>query len=243
MKCEMKMVHISSINVDTAYQRHTDQRRIAKAARAFQSGAVKAVSLSRRHDGSLWCYDGQHTVEIMRLCGATHVPAVIVGGTQEQEAFWFSLMNGAGVSKATQRDVHKAGVVSGDECSVYVDSLLHKYGVTVAKGGAKARTTSAIGSLRMWAKQDKTRLDLVMDAVSSLWKDHDHAWTQIVLRGMWDCATDGQLDRVIVGAKKNKVTPRRILDLAGGLQSATGAEGGGSGYAKRAILQLSKVVP
>lgn len=240
MNCEMKMVQLSAINVDVEYQRQADARRIAKAAKAFQSGAVKAISLSRRPDGSLWCYDGQHTIEIMRACGATHVPAVIVNGTQEQEAHWFSLMNGAGVSKATQRDVHKAGVIAGDECSVYVDTLLRKYGVKCAKGGAKAGTTSAIGSLRIWAKQDKTRLDLVLGAVSKLWENEDHAWTQIVLRGMWDCAADGVLDLVISGSRRHKVTPRRILDLASGLQSATGVDGGGSGYAKRAILQLIK---
>ncbi|MFX9665095.1 hypothetical protein ABTO78_20780, partial [Acinetobacter baumannii] len=64
----------------------------------------------------------------------------------------------------------------------------------------------------------------------------------IVLRAAWDVADDPQLLAVVeAGLAKRKVTPRRLLDTAAGMQSATGLPGGGSGYAKRAILQLAKV--
>ena len=60
-------------------------------------------------------------------------------------------------------------------------------------------------------------------------------------RGMLDVAADPeQLDQVRMGLQKHKVTPRRVLDTAAGMQAATGVPGGGSGYSAMAIRQLSK---
>ena len=58
---------------------------------------------------------------------------------------------------------------------------------------------------------------------------------------LWDVAADPeQLDQVRMGLQKHKVTPRRVLDTAAGMQAATGVAGGGSGYSATAIRQLSK---
>ena len=241
MKFEFALVDVDSINVDTGYQRTTDEKRVASASKAFSSGAIKAISLSQRTDGSLWCYDGQHTLEILRRLGAKVIPAVIVPGDQQKEAEWFVLMNGAGVRKATARDTQKAAVVAGMEGAIEVQELLNSYGLVIAKGGAAKGTTSAIGSIKSWAKKDMDRLVRAMGMIDRLWRNEDHAWTQIVLRGAWDVAGTDQLDAVEKGLAKARVTPRRVLDTAGGLQSATGLVGGGSGYAKRAFFALAKV--
>lgn len=237
----MDYVPIGQINFDPAYQRPVDVTRVARMAKAFSSGAVKAVSLSRREDQSLWCFDGMHTVQVLQKLGCTHVPALIVAGDQKREAEWFSAINGGGTRKATVRDVHRAQVVADDELACRVKNSLDKFGLVVASGGAKAGTTSAIGSIRIWAKTDPIRLDRVMSAIHSLWQHDDHAWTQIVMRGMWDCASDGAFESIVAALKKKRVTPRRVLDSASAMQLATGATGGGSGFAKRAILSLAGI--
>lgn len=241
MKFEINMVDVDLINIDREYQRDLDEKRVEKLAKAFNSGAVKAVSLSRRGDGSLWVYDGQHSLEIMKRIGIKKIPAVITQGSQQQEAFWFGLINGAGVRKASQRDWQKAGVVCGEAISLEISKLLDAYGLKIAKGGAKKGTTSAIGSLKAWIKSDYPRLTNAMDMVNRLWCNEDHAWTQIVLRGAWDVAGTDQLMQVEKGLSKNKVTPRRVLDVACAMQSSTGINGGGSGYAKQAFFKLAKV--
>ncbi len=237
----MEFVPIESINIDSSYQRPLDESRVAKMGKAFSMGAVKAVSLSRRDDGSLWCYDGQHTLAVLKLHGCTHVHATVVPGSKKQEAQWFALMNSAGSRKATARDVQRAQVVAEDSLACLVNQLLSAHGVVVAKGGSKAGTTSAIGSIRGWANSDPVRLGNVMDAIRMMWINDEHAWCQIVMRGMWDCAGSDKFDLIVEGLVRHKVTPRRILDSASAMQAATGLPGGGSGFAKKAILKLARV--
>lgn len=239
---DLIFLDVAAVKVDSRYQRTLDEKRIARLRRAYDRGACKAISVSRRADGDLYVYDGQHTLELCRAMGLETIPAVVVDGDFQKEARWFLLMNGAGVSKATARDAHRAAVVAGDPVAAGVQELLRMYGLTVAAGGARKGATSAIGTLRTWAKADIGRLMRAMGMISRLWSEEDHAWTQIVLRAAWDVAADdGMLTAVEAGLSKRKVTPRRLLDTAAGMQSATGLPGGGSGYAKRAILQLAKV--
>lgn len=241
-KIELKFVNVDDIFVDNRYQRSLNTSRVEKLRKAYSSGAIKAVSLSRRPDGSLWVYDGQHTLELHKRMGYQQIPAVIVDGTQEKEAGWFTLMNGAGVSKATQRDIHKAGVTARHDVSLAVDELLKKHNVTVASGGSFIGTTSAIGSILAWSSKDHQRLTKVFDLIGEIWQTHDSAWCQIVMRGIWDIAADPiELKAVRAGLIRHKITPRRVLDTASGMQLATGVPGGGSGYAAKAIRTLARI--
>lgn len=235
----MDFVPIDKINVDHDYQRPLDELRVKRMAEAFSSGAVKTVSLSRRDDGSLWCYDGQHTLAVLRLLRCTHVHATVVPGDKKKEAHWFALMNGSGPRKATVRDVQRAEVVSEQSLACLVEQLLKGYQIAVGKNCATPSTTSAIGSIRGWAKADPVRLGNVMYAIHSMWGSEPYAWSQIVMRGMWDCASDPRFNVIVIGLQKKKVTPRRVLDSASAMQLATGVAGGGSGYAKRAIVKLA----
>ena len=239
---EIALVNVSHIKTDPAYQRDLDQKRVEKLKKAFENGACKAVSLSRRVNGSLYVYDGQHTLELYRLMGIDCVPAVIVSGDQKKEARWFVLMNGAGTTKATARQSHRAAVVADDAIASTVQGLLDKYRITIAAGGGRIRATSAIGSMRIWAKADADRLDRAMGFIHRQWANEEGAWSQIVLRAVWDVASvESFLLAIEKGARKNKVTPRRLLDTAAGMQASTGTNGGGSGYAKLALLQLCRV--
>ena len=242
MDAKIKMLKVTDLLIDPSYQRQLDEKRVQRVAKAFSSGASKALSVSQRGDGSLYVYDGQHTLAVCVALGMELCPAVVVRGSQEQEARWFLLMNGAGVSKATARESHKAALTADDEIAKQVQDLLDEHGVLLAKGGAKAGTTSAIGSLKIWCKSDKARLQRAMGVIDRLWCCDDHAWSQIILRGMVDIAGDADLlEAVESGLARARITPRRVLDVAAGMQSATGVPGGGSGYSKSAILQLSKV--
>lgn len=237
----LDFVDVKSINIDHSYQRQLDVKRIKRLQKAYDNGACKAVSLSMREDGSLWVYDGQHTLALAVASGLKIVPAVIVKGDQKKEARWFLLMNGSGVAKATVRERHTASVTMGDEVANGVQCLLSKYNLTVAKGGTKAGQTSAIGSIRNWYRDNHKRLENVFCVIDDLWRDEDSAWTQVLMRGLWDIAqNDEMLKQVHMGLKKYKITPRRILDTAAGMQSATGVPGGGSGYSAIAIKQLSR---
>lgn len=238
----LKFIHPDTVLVDPSYQRQLDEKRIERLRKAFTRGAAKAISVSMRENGQLYVYDGQHTLALCKAMGEKKIPAVIVHGNQSMEAKWFLLMNGAGVSKATSREAFMAGVVAQDDVALGVYELLKLHGVSVAKGGASKGTTSAIGSLKTWYKNDSDRLKRAMELIDRCWKHEDAAWTQIVMRGVWDVAGSTEvLDDLEAGIKKHKVTPRRVLDTAAGMQLATGTPGGGSGYAKNALLMLARI--
>ena len=239
---ELKMVSIDQINIDSAYQRTLNVSRVDRVGKRYSQGAVKAVSLSRRADGSLWVYDGQHTLALAVQNGATQIPAVIVDGDQKQEAQWFNLINGAGVAKANVRDRHRAALAADDPVAQGVQALLNQYSVVESKHTHAGHTT-AIGSITGWFKSDLPRLERVFAFIHLYWGKEDCAWTQVAMRAVWDIASDrDELQQVFMGARKHKVTPRRLLDSAAAMQGATGVNGGGSGFAALALRKLTKTV-
>lgn len=242
MSVELRFIDIADVLVDFRYQRAIDAKRILKIEKAFQRGAIKAISVARRPDGSQYVYDGHHTLNVCRNLGHDKIAAVIVESESwRQEAGWFLLMNGAGVSKANSREKHAAAMAAEDETALDAQKILDSYSVTISKGAAKKGLTSAINSIKAWARQDRARLIAAMDVIDRLWCNEDYAWAHTVIRGMFDVAGTPMLEDVEKGLGKYKITPRRVLDTAGGMQSATGVPGGGSGYSKKAIFKLAKV--
>jgi hypothetical protein len=231
---------IDHLKFDPAYQRDIDIRRVRQIAKSLKEGAAKAVSVSERDNGDLYVYDGQHTVAAFKLAGYTHVPAVIVKGSQKEEAEWFLDIQ-QGSKRVFMRDAHKAGCVSKDEISLVAQSILDKYGIGISKGGVAVGMTGAIGAIRRYAKADKKALLIAMDAIKKLWTHESEAWTSVVLRGMFEIAQKQDMSIIVAAARKNKVIPRRIHDTASAIQEGTGSSGSGAGVSKRAILMLCKV--
>ena len=235
------IVDVDAINVDETYQRDCDKRRVARVVKAYQAGAAKAVSLSRRADGSLWVYDGRHTLEVYRALDIKRVPAVIVDGDQEREARWFLLMNGRGSARVTQRDMQKAGIVANEESALLAQTMIQRYGLSIAKGGVSPRATSAVGFLRDCCQADLGRLERAMEMLDRLWQDEPETWTRTIMRGAWEIAGMSRAREIEHGLHEHRVTPRRVLDVAQGMQMATGEPGGGMGYVKKAMLKLARV--
>ena len=239
-KVEMMLVEIDSIHTDPAYQRDLDEKRVKKLSAKFKQGAAKAVSLSRRPNGSLWCYDGQHTIEIYRAAGFTHVPAVVVNGTMQQEADWFEELNQS-VQRVSARDRQRAGVVAGKKSSLEVQELLDKFGLLISKGGLRAGMTNSVGAIARYAAIDPDRIDSAMRGIDTLWNTEAEAWSGVVLRGMFEACSKVVTKELIKACKAKRVTPRRILDWCSARQTAAGASGGGAAYACEAVLTLAGI--
>ena len=237
---EMKLIDIDSIHVDPAYQRDLDEKRVKKVAAKFKQGAAKAVSLSRRPNGSLWCYDGQHTIEIYRAAGFTHVPAVIVNGDMQKEADWFEELNQS-VRRVSARDRQRAGVVAEKAPALAVQDLLDKFGIQVSKGGLRAGMTNSVGAIGRYVASDPARINQAMKAIDAMWSDETEAWSGVVMRGMFEaCGKVSPID-LVKACKAKRVTPRRILDWCSARQTAAGASGGGAAYACEAVLTLAGI--
>lgn len=238
---ELKMVDVNEINVDSNYQRDLNHTRLKALNKAFDQGASKAISLSRREDGTLWVYDGNHTLEIYKFQHIKHIPATIVSGTAQQEAAWFLLMNGSGSVKANPEQKQQAAYFAGEEIAIEAQALLNSFGIVIAKGGMSAGKTRSIDFIKTCLKSNKPRLLAAMDMIDQLWCNEKEAWSRTIMRGAWELSGLGLIDKVGEGLAKHKVTPRRVLDVAQGMQLATGEPGGGMGHVKKAMLALAQV--
>ena len=241
MNFRLQMVDIQTINVDPAYQRGLNESRVRGIAKNFDVGAVKALSLSQRVDGSLWAYDGRHTLEVLSLKGYKKAPAMIIDGTQEDEARWFILMNGAGTRKASKAEAYIAGLAANDETAIRAREVLNSFGLSLAKGGVSAGKTSSIAFIQSALKSNPERLEAAMQMLHNLWPNEAETWTRIMLRGAWEIVGADLRAQFEAGARLHKVTPRRVLDMAQGMQAANGEPGSGAGHVKRAMLQLARV--
>jgi hypothetical protein len=237
------LVPVSMINTDHSYQRQLSPARVRRIAEAMDSGAVKAVSLSQRSDGSLWVYDGQHTVAAFVQSGQTHVPALIVQGSQEQEARWFLLINGGASKSVSQREKLAPGVVSGDPGAVLLQALMTNYGVTVKSGGAAgAGQTNAVGLLRKIAGKSPDLLRAVFREIDSAWRDQPLAWTGRIVSGAAAICGRDDAHEVFKALKRKRVTPQRIEDAISAAQAVQGVAGGaGWGMAADVMLSLAGV--
>lgn len=231
----LEFIPVTAINVDPTYQRRTDAARVKRIAAALDEGAMKAISVSERPDGSLWVYDGAHTVAAARLAGMSRVPALIVRGTREQEARWFLAING-GSKRVSQRDTQHAGVAASDAVAVLVDRLMSAHGLTVQSGGqARPGKTNAVGLLRTLAKRDPAGLEAAMGVIGGLWPSEPLAWSGRVISGVHGAIAKAGADAVRAGLKARKVTPQRIED---GI-AVLGKVAGGSGWSAAASVVIS----
>lgn len=239
---KIQMIEISGLNIDPSYQRALDERRVARTAKAFSLGAVKAISVSRRDCGKMYVYDGQHTVAAARMQGIDRLPAVIVDGDQKREAQWFLAINGGSAKRVSQRQIQKAGVVAGDELSAMAQEILASYSIQISNGGSIAGSTNAIAAIKRYLILSPTHLRSAMDAINFLWRDDPWAWSGVILRGMFEIARDDSLSLlpdVVKACRRKKIVPRRVMDVASAMQLASsGGSGGGAGHAKAAILKL-----
>ena len=238
MKFQMQAVSIDAIHVDHSYQRPVNSSQVARIKKAFELCAIKAVSLSRRGDGTLWCYDGQHTIEAARAAGMKQIPAVIVDGSQALEAKWFLQINENG-RRVSQRDKQSAGVTSGDDVALMVQGLLDEFGLQISRGGLISGKTNAIGAIRRYAVADVDRLRSAMTVIDGIWCNESEAWSGVVIRGMFEACAKADPTAIKRQCKAKKVTPRRVMDWCSARQTSSGSPGGGTGYACEAILTLA----
>jgi len=241
MNRSFQEIDINKIKVDDRYQRLINRPRLKKMFATFQPACSKAISVSRRTDGSLHAYDGMHTIELCKMAGHKTVFCVVVDGDSESEARWFSLMNGPGALKARPWEQHRAKLHYRDKAALDAQEILDMYGITTAKGGRRIGETSAIATITDYLQKDKSRLISAMDLIDRLWEKNVDAWTHVMVRGFWEIAGTGLIDSVEQRLSKYKVTPELILATAAGMQVGSGGPGSGCAYIKKAILKHARL--
>lgn len=99
-------VQISEIFMDS-YQRKINPSKVQKICEDFNLHRMRPIEISQR-DGTFWCFDGQHRLEVYKHLGIKRIPANIhFGLTYEDEALLFAMQH-VNEQHISKRDEWKA---------------------------------------------------------------------------------------------------------------------------------------
>lgn len=177
-KPELRWVDRKDINVDHAsYQRSLQMNRVDRyVKKGFYWGAVKAVSVARRMDGSLWCYDGQNSIAMAEMSGITELPCQVIHlKTIEEEAYLFEIMN-SWRSNPTALDKYKAALFhGGSPDAIEVARLIDKLSLNLNAKNSNATSLTCVGVLRnMVNKYSDNVLEQTLDFLIKTFDGEDN---------------------------------------------------------------------
>ena len=127
------LIKVSDMFVDYTYQRVPLKSKINRIVKNFDPDLLGVITCSMRDDNSLAIIDGSHRYHALIEKGMknANVNALVYFGLSvEDEAHIFALTNQEH-TKPTPSQIFKAGIVSGDEISIGINSIVEKAGAMV----------------------------------------------------------------------------------------------------------------
>lgn len=128
MKSYAKRLRPDELTVVSKVQREPVQAWVRKLKRRFDPGAIGAIYVSKRRDGTLAIIDGQHRVLALIELGRGDKPIhciIYEGLTEAEEAD--SFLKFADHRSVQATDKFRIGVAAGREDCVAVDQILHEF--------------------------------------------------------------------------------------------------------------------
>jgi hypothetical protein len=178
-----RRIAVSTIGVDSEYQRDLDMNRVQKMVREWDPRRCDPLHLSAR-GGRLWCIDGQHRLVCMRELGIEFCQAFVHEGmTKMEEADFFALKQ-YGSKTLTVWDLFKAEKVAGKTDVLTIIRIVQRSGFTLSRATG-FNHIGAIGALRRILKLGGDRLlTLTLEMVGKLWASADGEHRSIARQGI-----------------------------------------------------------
>jgi hypothetical protein len=179
------------IGVDPKYQRGVNLKHAEKIAREWDWSVFAPVSVSRRPDGSIWSYDGQHRVvgAILRE-DIDVIPCYVVemSGAQEEAAAFGA--NNRNRKRLKPIDEYRALAAAGDTAAVAIEEALKVYKIeptSDAKCGVGK--TTAINSMLNHMRNGDTLTAMsdlynCLNVIKSAWGNQRQAFSGRSVEGM-----------------------------------------------------------
>ena len=170
-------IDINKIKIDRRYQRDLNLARVESMAKNYSPSLVRLPFVSLRKDGSVYAYDGQHTIEMLKKLGVTGEINVYcnTGLTLEQEAEEFIRLNANGWEGRLQVSVcarFDAAIVAKRSEQVDIKHIAQSLGLDVGTKTNAIRAIEAVGfahangnlkktlfTLHTWCPEDRRRFD------------------------------------------------------------------------------------
>lgn len=125
-----KVLQLSLLHVDPEYQRKLSKIAVRENITVYNPAAIRALTVSRRLNGTYVVIDGSHRLEIMREMGEECAVCEVHSNlTKKQEAALFVLLNKVRI--VSQKDKFRAGVTAGDRTARAVMKIVREHGFNV----------------------------------------------------------------------------------------------------------------
>lgn len=168
-----RWVPVESLRVAPEYQRHLDESRVRRMARAFDPDAIGTIEVSQRDDGTMYVIDGQHRVALLRAVGWGDqlIPALVhVGLTLADEARIFYLTNTAVKPDAFAR--FNARLVAGDPAAKEVAVAVEAAGCHLARGPGPGAVMAVSAVVRVASNAGPEIVTRVLRILTDAWGDY-----------------------------------------------------------------------
>ena len=186
---EYRMVSPSSILVDPLYQRLLYQKKVEKIVKEWNYDLVNEPKLSMRKDGSLYVFNGQHTVAAHKIHEGEATPIlckVYRGLTWEDEKDLFIQQNGI-TSDPTTFEKLRAEFNAGNEEIRDMVEAAAEAGVQVTfktKGDAFSRCNAHSALLSMYKTLPRADYVNALQLIMAAWKGQPESYYAGFIKGM-----------------------------------------------------------
>lgn len=217
-KYRFAQVHSSKIFSDQRYQRPVDPVRVKAIASEFDPDFVDPVKLSKRPDGKYYIFDGQHTLEVLKLMNGNrdlNVDAKIYTGlTFEDEARMFAKQDKLRKNVAPHERM-KALYWARDENILALKEAVESVGVTFdfTKEAGPMKLTAYDAALKLFTKAGTDMFKEIISFIAEAWPDDSMAFRQEIMNAtfVFMLRYDGEYKRAIAVKQFSKRKPMEII--------------------------------
>lgn len=237
LKAQLTLAFVSAkdLKISPAYQRTVKRRIVKKIKSNFMPEALGAHIVGRRADGTMWVVDAQQRYTGVTELADEHgeknveVPCVIFESDgPAHEAAVFLAINRDRVA-ANRPDVFKALLKEGNLTARDIVKILKKYEMNFAcfakKNKTKYPNIEAVGKVMdIYERNGAEFLETVLYTIKTAWENQEKALSVGILAGVafFIQETAGFVAIEDFISSMRRVTPKRVLAVAGEYAAATG---------------------
>lgn len=211
------------------YQRPVKSSVVQHINENFDSAAARDIVVSHRADGTYWALDGQHTAAVLRQRGFTQWTCrVFKNLSVAEESQWFDHLNNNMKKIPTVVD-HNAKVLSHNNVSIMIDSVLADFHLRIASAKLRSRDgdipfTSPVIFEQILRTGGEALLREVLQLCVDAWGHSKGSFMSRIMGGMgyllgWN---SNPLDRERMLAVLKNTTPIQIVEKIGRAGSGSG---------------------
>ena len=187
LKTENRKIKVEDLIVCDAYQRTVARSKVKRMVKGFDHDAYGSLTVGQRRDGSCWCVDGLHRLEVAKKMGVEMVSCdVFASEGPEHEARVFRLKNRERTNVSALA-LFRAQLTEGDEQSRRIMEIVQAAGLKLAlkeegKGWPYIKAITAMQ--RSYARVGDEGVSTVLRLLTEIWAGEGDALQGDMIEGM-----------------------------------------------------------